>query len=109
MKLLIVYVFFVFLLFFIISLFKRIFSLREQQKINKVLQSVYNTGRVSHGNSVYSVRDICNCSPYGINKNGVPRYLVVCKLGDTRLFKLPIEDAEPYDGTPSRFRSFLYK
>ena len=109
MKVLISFALFIFFVFFIVSLFKRLFGLREQQKVNKVLQSVYNTGKISHRNRVYSVREICNCSPYGIKKNGIPRYLVVCKMGDTQIFKLAIEDAEPYDNAPSHHRSFLYK
>lgn len=82
----------------LISLVRKSINAERRRKEEETLRAIYSTGTVLYRGRVYCVREICDSGPYSAGKAAHKRYLIVCKRGEERVFRIPMEEAEPYAG-----------
>ncbi|MEW5744086.1 MAG: hypothetical protein AB1805_01420 [Nitrospirota bacterium] len=71
----------------------------RQQRIDSVLESVHHHGRVVYKKKVYTVKEICDRSHYQGKEYKICKDLIITKPGEEQLFKVSIDDVEPYRDT----------
>lgn len=70
----------------------------RKEKIERVIDSVHRCGKVLYRDKIYVVKDVCDLSRFEGGTYKIAKDLIVTKPGDEQLYKVAIEEVEPYDG-----------
>ncbi len=70
----------------------------RKRRIDRVMESVHRCGKILYRDKVYLVKDVCDLSHFEGHSYKVLKDLIVTKPGEEQLYKVSIEDVEPYRG-----------
>lgn len=82
---------------------------QRRKKADALIKGIYKTGKIIYKHKVYIVREICENNHYFGGTTKPRKYVIVSKADDERVFKLPLENVEPYHSMDVRSRDNLYK
>jgi hypothetical protein len=85
-------------LYLVVAVVRKTRRSKRRKKIDLVIDSIHTSGKVMYKGKAFTVKEICDSSHFEGKEYKIDKNIVVVKPGGEQLFKLSIDDVEPYSG-----------